>query len=148
MIGRTNVAPLNQESIPNLELQAAVFGAHLCKFTTEESRLNFNAIDFWTVTTTVLAWINSPETQKSYCSNRINENLSVSEDQQWHHIPGKQNPAGTRSDKLRLRTWNNFGCSHQNFYFYQNLIGLNQKYRTTQLLNWFSQLQTRGELLY
>ena len=43
MIGRTKVLPLNEESIPKLELQAAVNGTRHCKFTTEDFQLNFNS---------------------------------------------------------------------------------------------------------
>ena len=103
MIRRAKVAPLNRESIPKLELQAAVIGARLCKVTTEESRLLFNAIHFWTDSTTVIAWINSPEKQKCYCANKINEILSISEAQQWHHIPVKQNPADHATRGIRLQ---------------------------------------------
>ena len=93
MIKRTKVALFNQESIPKAELQAAVIVARFFKFTTEESRLNFSSLLFWTDSTTVLAWINSPENQKTYCANSVNEILPVSEAQQWNHIPAKRNPA-------------------------------------------------------
>ena len=52
---------LNQKNIPKLKLQAALMGARLCKFKTEDSRLNFNTLQLWTDSTTVLSWINSPE---------------------------------------------------------------------------------------
>ena len=61
MIGRTKVAPLNEESILKLELQAAVNCTGCCKFTTEDFRLNFKAIHFWKVSKTALAWMNTPE---------------------------------------------------------------------------------------
>ena len=38
----------------------------------------------------------------------------------------------TLQEVSRVSTWNNIGCNHRNFYSYQNLIGLNQNYRTTQ----------------
>ena len=126
MIGRTKVAPLNQESIPKLELQAAVIGGRLCKFTTEESRLHFNAIHFWTDSTTVLGWINSPEKQNSMkICQFLKPNSGII-------YPANGTRPITQQEVSRFRTWNNFGCNHQNFYSYQNLIGFNQNYRTTQ----------------
>ena len=46
LIGRTKVTPLNQESIPKLELQAAVLGARLCNFATDEMRLKPHSTHF------------------------------------------------------------------------------------------------------
>ena len=60
LIGRTKVAPLIQESIPKLELQAALMGARLCKFATDEMRIKPHSTHFWTDSTTVLSWIESP----------------------------------------------------------------------------------------
>ena len=103
MIGRIKVASFNQESLPMHKEQTAAIDARLCKFTTGEFRLNFNAIHFWTDSTTVFAWINSPEKQKSYFADRNNRMLSFSEVQQWHQIPGKRNQAdhATRSIPLQ-----------------------------------------------
>ena len=116
--------------------------------TTKKFRPNFNAVQFWTDSTTALAWVNSPEKQKFYCANRITIILSDCEAQEWHHIPGERNPADHATTVSRYITWNNFGCNHRNFYSYQNLIGLHQRYKMTQLLTPFSPLQIRRELLH
>ena len=41
------------------------------------------------------------EKQISYCANRNNIIMSDCEAQQWHHIPGKRNPAATRGILLQ-----------------------------------------------
>ena len=73
LIGRTKVAPLNQESIPKLELQAALLSAWLCKFATDEMRLKPHSTHSWTDSTTVFSWIASPGKLKTYCANRVGE---------------------------------------------------------------------------
>ena len=71
-------------------------------------------------------------------ANIINEILSVSETQYWHHIPGKWDTVdhSTRSFPLQdvERTYlvGNTGNS--------TLTNLKQNYRTTQLLNRFSEV--------
>ena len=93
LIGRTKVAPLNQESIPKLELQAALMGARLCKFASDEMRLKPHSTHFWTDSTTVLSWIASPGKLKTYCANRVGEILTLCKADQWKHIPVRLNPA-------------------------------------------------------
>ena len=69
LIGRTKVAPLNQERITKLELQAALMDARLCKFAIDEMRIKPHSTHFWTDSTTVLSWIASPGKLKTYCAN-------------------------------------------------------------------------------
>ena len=103
LIGRTKVAPLNQESIPKLELQAALMGARLCKFATDETRLKPHSTHFWTDSTTVWSWIASPGKLKTYCANGVGEILTLCKVEQWKHIPGRLNAADSATRGIELK---------------------------------------------
>ena len=51
---KSRVAPLKQLSIPQLELQAAVLASRLAKTIQEESRMEFQAVKFFTDSTITL----------------------------------------------------------------------------------------------
>ena len=61
--------------------------------------------------------INSPEKKKSYCENRINEILSVSEAQQWHQIPSKMNPADHATRGIPLQDVEQLWLQPSEFFF-------------------------------
>ena len=73
---KSRVAPLNQLSIPGLELQAAVIGSRLGSFTLDESRLIFERVRYWTDSRVALAWIQSESrSYKPFVSCRVGEIL-------------------------------------------------------------------------
>ena len=66
-------------------------------------RIKPHSTHFWTDSTTVLSWIESPGKLKTYCANRVGEILSLCKFEQWKHIPGRLNPAdsATRGNELK-----------------------------------------------
>ena len=54
VIGKARVAPLKKMTIPNFELQAAVYGAQLAQFVKEEQDIGFAESIFWSDSTTLL----------------------------------------------------------------------------------------------
>ena len=69
--GKARVAPIRMTT-PNLELMAATNGAKLAQFIKEEQNFSFDALVYWTDSTTVLSWINSSESRhKVFIANRI-----------------------------------------------------------------------------
>ena len=93
VMGRSKVAPLKQQSIPRLELDAAVLGVRLSNFIQSSLRQPLSSIIFWTDSTTVLNWIKADSKQKIYVSRRVEEILEKTKPQQWKHVPGSANPA-------------------------------------------------------
>ena len=93
VMGRSKIAPIKQQSLPRLELDAAVLGVRLSEFIQSSLRIPLSSVTFWTDSTTVLAWIKSDSKQKTYVSHRIKEILEKTKSQQWHHVPGASNPA-------------------------------------------------------
>lgn len=56
---KLKVAPIQQMSIPRLELQAAVLGTRLARQIQEDHDLEFERRIFWSDSKTVLTWITS-----------------------------------------------------------------------------------------
>ena len=74
VMGRSKIEP-KQQSIPRLELDAAVLGVRLSEFIQSSFCIPLSSVTFWTDSTTVLAWIKSDSKQKTYVSHRIKEIL-------------------------------------------------------------------------
>ena len=91
---KSRVAPLKSLTIPRLELQAAVLAVRLCRSITDESRMQFEKITFFSDSHIVLSWIrNQAREFKPFVSARIAEIQSKSEPDQWRHISGEKNVA-------------------------------------------------------
>ena len=97
--GRTEAIPLIQESTPKLELQAALMGARLCMFTTDEMSMKLHSTQFWTDSITVLSWVASLGNLKSYCANIFGEIFILCKAEQLKHISGKLFPASKISKR-------------------------------------------------
>ncbi|XP_075256676.1 uncharacterized protein LOC142349146 [Convolutriloba macropyga] len=79
MMGKARVAPIKRMTIPNLELQAAVYGAQLAQFFKEQQDLEIGNYFFWSVSTTVLHWLRTPEMRhRIFVANRLAKILDVS----------------------------------------------------------------------
>jgi len=60
-------------------------------------------ISFWTDSRVALAWIKSQScTLKPFVANRAASIQEGTEINQWHHVPGKQNPADIASRVIKL----------------------------------------------
>ena len=60
VMGKARVTPIKWMTIPNLELQAAVYRAQLAQFIKEEQDIEFSDCVFWSDSTTVLYWVRTP----------------------------------------------------------------------------------------
>ena len=104
VIGKARVAPIKRMTIPNLELQAAVYGAQLAQFVRDEMDIEIHKQVFWSDSTTVLYWLRTPEIRhRIFTANRLAKNLDVSSAQDWFYISSTRNPAddGTRGYNVR-----------------------------------------------
>ncbi|XP_075256011.1 uncharacterized protein LOC142348522 [Convolutriloba macropyga] len=99
VIGKARVAPIKRMTIPNLELQAAVYGAQLAQFVRDEMDIEIHKQVFWSDSTTVLYWLRTPEIcHRIFIANRLAKILDVCSAQDWFYISSTRNPAddGTR----------------------------------------------------
>lgn len=91
---KTRVAPLKFQSIPRLELQAAVLGTRLAQTITESFAGRFEKRYFWTDSRDVLCWINSDHRRFSqFVAHRVSEILDGTETSDWLWVPTKMNVA-------------------------------------------------------
>ena len=93
---RSRVAPLKEETIPRLELLAALIVARLTNHVYEalEPEVNINEVTCWTDSKVALAWIKGEEREwKPFVQNRVNEIRTLVPVNSWKHCRGKNNPA-------------------------------------------------------
>jgi hypothetical protein len=101
---KTRVAPLKPQSIPRLELNAAVQLAQLICNVKKALQLDFRRIRCWTDSTIVHCWIRkNPALLKPYVANRVIEILSHVAESSWYHVRGLDNPADIPSRGLTVK---------------------------------------------
>ena len=93
---KTHVAPIDQESVPHLELLSAGLLAGLI-VTVEEAFKPILQIDkrlCWSDSTTMLQWIKNEEREwKSFVQKRVDEIRKLAEPQTWSYVRSEDNPA-------------------------------------------------------
>ena len=91
---KSRVAPLKELTIPRLELQAAVLASRLGKTILDGSRLQFEAVHYFSDSRVTLAWLQGqPRSYKPFVSTRVSEIQSTSEPANWSHCPTDHNVA-------------------------------------------------------
>ena len=71
LMGKCNVAPIKQISVPKMELEAAVIGVRLLQLIQREMTLTFDQIFLWSDSQVVVDWIASNKKQNVFVSNRL-----------------------------------------------------------------------------
>ena len=90
VISKSRVAPLKQQSLPRLELMAAVIAARLGSFVMDSLDLKTN-IYYWSDSQIVLCWLKSKKKLKSFIDHRVKEIQTTSSS--WQYCPTAYNPA-------------------------------------------------------
>ena len=111
VMSKGKVAPIKTISIPRLELQAAVMSAKVGAMLMRELAIVISACHFWVDSEIALCYIkNDTRRFHVFVANRVAAIRSTTEPDQWHHIPGKENPAdfisrGQTPEQLKNSTW-------------------------------------------
>ncbi|XP_006812352.1 uncharacterized protein LOC102804307 [Saccoglossus kowalevskii] len=100
---KSRLAPVKMQTIPRMELQAAVLACRLDQMIRDElQEIKIDKSILWTDSTCVLRYINNETTRfKTFVGNRIATILSHTSKDQWHYIPSMQNPADLASRGMR-----------------------------------------------
>ena len=96
----TRVAPLRKQTIPRLELLAALILARLTTRikTTLEQCLVISRVRCWTDSNNVLYWIKGKDKEwKQFVNHRVAEIRQLLPTDVWAHVPGTDNPADLAS---------------------------------------------------
>ena len=106
---KSRVAP-KKSTIPRLELMAATIAVRLASNVTQSLTRKVVSVNYWSDSTTVLAWIKRDLELGTFVRNRIKEIRSASEPERWGYVPGHLNSAdlpsrGCTASKLRESEW-------------------------------------------
>ena len=107
VMGKARVATIKRMTIPNLEMQAVVYGAQLAQFIKEEQDIEYSDCVFWYDSTTVLYWLRTHEKRhRILVAIRIAKILDVSSVFDEKYVSSTANPAddGTRGYSVEQMT--------------------------------------------
>lgn len=94
VIAKSRVTPIKPQTIPRLELCAAVLGARLYKKVISSLRIQPSNVIFWTDSMIVLGWLKMlPIKLNTFVRNRVGEILDSTSTCTWRHVPTHDNPA-------------------------------------------------------
>ncbi|KAM9802571.1 uncharacterized protein ACBT44_014811 isoform 3-T4 [Syngnathus typhle] len=104
---RSRVAPKKQQSIPRLELCAALTGAQMAQLLKSELTLPIQRVVLWADSTTVLTWLQSESCRfKVFVGTRVAEIQDLTKGDTWRYVESAENPADdiTRGKPLHTLT--------------------------------------------
>ncbi|XP_058817638.1 uncharacterized protein LOC131680938 [Topomyia yanbarensis] len=103
VMSRAKVAPLKRQSIPRLDLMAAVLGARLSRTVLGMHSLEITRCILWTDSRTVCSWLQSDQYKfKQFIAFRVGEILELTRVIDWRWLPTKLNIADV------LTKWGSF----------------------------------------
>lgn len=95
---KTKVSPVQQITVPRLELCGAALLARLMAIVTTSLEFKDVKSIAWTDSMVVLAWLRKfPNNWKTFVANRVSQIQSLLEPSCWKHVPTKENPADIAS---------------------------------------------------
>lgn len=94
LVAKSKVAPLKKQTIPRLELAAAVLLSRLLARVRDILGLQHVSAHLWVDSSVSLAWIRGhPSQWQEFVANRVAVIQELVPDARWHHVAGSENPA-------------------------------------------------------
>lgn len=95
VMAKSKLAPLAKESLPRLELLAALMAARLRRFICEKLDIHFEEVHLYTDSMITYNWCTAENAGrwKTYVANRVREIQSLSSPEEWYFVPGESNVA-------------------------------------------------------
>ncbi|XP_026054611.1 uncharacterized protein LOC113040501 [Carassius auratus] len=101
VIGKSRVAPIKVQTIPRLELTAAVISVAMSNMLKRELQYADIEEHFWTDSQVVLGYINNEARRfHTFVANRVQKIHLSTTPQQWRYVPTNENPADHASRGL------------------------------------------------
>lgn len=103
VIGKSRVAPIKIQTIPRLELTAAVISVAMSNMLKQELEYADIQNYFWTDSQVVLGYINNEARRfHTFVTNRVQKIHLSTTPQQWRYVPTNENPADHASRGLNI----------------------------------------------
>ncbi|XP_049881167.1 uncharacterized protein LOC126377477 [Pectinophora gossypiella] len=91
---KSKVAPQRTQTIPRLELQAAVIGVRLADTLKKEHRIKIDSVTYWTDSATVIHWVrNDARRYTPFVAHRLSEIAELTQKDEWRWLPTTHNVA-------------------------------------------------------
>ncbi len=98
VMAKSKVSPVKPQTIPKLELSAAVLLTKLLFSAMSELSIDLSSVYAWSDSTIALAWIRTnPAKLKTYVANRVVQIIDVIPPVSWRHVTSASNPADVAS---------------------------------------------------
>ncbi len=111
VIGKSRVAPIKVQTIPRLELTAAVISVAMSNMLKQELEYADIEEHFWTDSQVVLGYINNEARRfHTFVANRVQKIHLCTTPQQWRYVPTNENPAdhasrGLNASEILTSNW-------------------------------------------